>query len=250
MIIDCHAHIGKSKHINSSVKDLIDSMEVAKIDKSLVFASKFADISNQELMDAISPYKDKLHGVLAYHSSDYPEKLFPYIEDANVVAVKFYLGYDHWYPTDERIYEVLKLCWKYKKTAIFHCGDCLNSMGRAKLKYSHPLNIDEVAVDNPEVKIVIAHMGNPWVRDTAEVCYKNDNVYTDISGYVYGKFSIIDVSNFEKLLKEYLRIAPPEKLLFGSDFPISDNFSYKEIVLKLIGSSIFSNAEKAFGMKV
>jgi hypothetical protein len=48
--------------------------------------------------------------------------------------------------------------------------------------------VDDVAVDYPDVKFVICHLGNPWFQDTAEVLYKNDNVYADISGLTLGDF--------------------------------------------------------------
>ena len=57
-----------------------------------------------------------------------------------------------------------------------------------KLKYSQPLIIDEVAVDFPKVKFVIAHCGTPWVADAVEVVAKNKNVYMDLSGLMEGKF--------------------------------------------------------------
>jgi len=116
----------------------------------------------------------------------------------------------------------------FKIPAIFHCGDCLNSVKHAKLKYAHPLLIDEPATDYDDVNFVIAHMGYPWHRDAAQVCYKNPNVYADISGFVYGEFDREDQLKFERTLKEFLDIAGTDKLLFGTDAPISNQASYVE----------------------
>ena len=66
----------------------------------------------------------------------------------------------------------------------------------AKLKYAHPLNVDEVAVDNPGVKIIICHLGNPWILDCQEILYKTKNVYADISGLFCG----VPSNEYEKLL--------------------------------------------------
>lgn len=234
MIYDCHTHIGRNKHINSSIKDLLNSMDRANISKSLVFAGKLNDVDNEYLLKEIKNHRDRLYAVAAFHPYDTEIEtsiLKKCIEERQFVAVKFYLGYDHWYPNDSRIYEMLNFINEHKVAAIFHCGDCLNSVKAAKLKYSHPLNIDDPATDFPNINFIIAHMGNPWILDTAQVCYKNDNVYTDISGYVYNNFSEEMKKCFHEDISHFLKIcSKPEKLLFGTDFPISNQKSYVETI--------------------
>jgi len=70
---------------------------------------------------------------------------------------------------------------------MIHSGDTLSSRG--KVRFSHPINIDDVATDNTELKIVICHMGTPWLLNCQEVVYKNKNVYTDVSGLVLDVFN-------------------------------------------------------------
>ncbi len=82
---------------------------------------------------------------------------------------------------------------------MFHTGDTYNPRG--KLRYAHPLNIDVVAVDNPGLKLVICHVGNPWILDCMETVYKNKNVYADISGLVLGDFE----SKFKKFVLRHVR---------------------------------------------
>jgi predicted TIM-barrel fold metal-dependent hydrolase len=252
MIIDAHTHIGRNMHINASVDDLLISMDKAKIDKSLVFAGKLNDISNGYLISQIELHQDRLYGVACFHPYDNARTLRSFLEDnPQIVAVKFYTGYDHWFPNDSDITDALFVCEQRGVTAIFHCGDCLASVQHAKLKYAHPLGVDDVAVDYPDVKFVIAHMGYPWHRDAAEVCYKNPNVYADVSGFVYGKFTPDDVTKFYKTINEFCDIAPSEKLLFGSDWPISDQSSYVETCQNflLLNAANQDSIEKAFNLQ-
>jgi predicted TIM-barrel fold metal-dependent hydrolase len=122
--------------------------------------------------------------ITAYQESDL-EQLEAWLKEKVVVGVKIYTGYQHIYPSDERCVPIYKLCLKYDAPIIFHSGDTLSGyVQNPKVKYSHPLHIDEVAADYPDLKIVIAHMGNPWLIDCAEVLYKNPNVFADISGLV------------------------------------------------------------------
>jgi uncharacterized protein len=252
MIIDVHTHIGMNEHINSSVDNLLLSMDKSKIDKALVFAGEINGITNSYMLEQIALHKDRLYGVAAYHPDNNYNDLhiiYDSIDNEKAVAVKFYLGYDHWYPNDHKIYEILEHLDRKGSTAIFHCGDCLNTVKKAKLKYSHPLGIDDPAVDYPNLNIVIAHMGFPWHRDTAEVCYKNKNVYADISGFVYGDFDSDSQDKFRKVISEFTDICPADKLLFGTDFPISNQDSYIATVFDMELESIFNNANKAFNLK-
>lgn len=65
-----------------------------------------------------------------------------------------------------------------------HYGD--TGYSQTQLKYSHPLTVDEVAVEYRDINFVICHMGDPWIMDTAELISKNHNVFTDLSGFIAG----------------------------------------------------------------
>lgn len=222
-----------------------------------------------DMLEEIKPHRDRLYGVASWNFGrnfritspkygawavgQYQRDIFCKLYKAGyIVAVKFYTGYDHYMPGSDEVRYALEYLNKVGCPAIFHCGDCLNSCRRAKLKYAHPLNIDEVAVDYPDMNFIIAHMGFPWVLDTAEVCYKNSNVYTDISGFVYGEFKGLEQKRFESQLVKFLEIAGSDKLLFGTDWPISDQRSYRNVLEDNLFSEsltlqyLTQNIQKAF----
>jgi hypothetical protein len=244
MIIDAHTHIGRSENIKATAANLIKSMDEAGIDKSLVFAGALGACPTDYMLEQIAPYKDRLLGVGAYSilvdeksiSWGQVTQLLDWYQEGKIVAIKFYTGYEHYYPVD--VAGVLARMERVGCPAIFHMGDCLNSAKKSKLKYAHPLNIDEVAVDYPKMNFIIAHMGFPWIRDSAEVCYKNSNVYSDISGFVYGKFEGNDIRKFSNAVNSFLDIAGNDKLLFGSDWPIANQDSYIETVETLFTQSL------------
>jgi predicted TIM-barrel fold metal-dependent hydrolase len=152
-----------------------------------------------------------------------------FIRQGKVVALKLYPGYEPFYPNDDRLAPIYRLAAETGIPVMIHCGDTYAPQG--KVKFSHPLNVDEVAVDHPDVNFLICHLGNPWFRDTMEVVYKNANVYTDISGLVLGNFS----DRFEKFIHRQLQEmliygAEPDKCLYGTDWPISSMESYIEFM--------------------
>ncbi|HEU4522714.1 MAG TPA: amidohydrolase family protein, partial [Thermoanaerobaculia bacterium] len=147
-------------------------------------------------------------------------------------GLKLYPGYEPFYPSDPKLTPAYALAEEFDVPVMIHTGDTYSPKG--KVKYSHPLHVDEVAVDFPRVKFVICHLGNPWLRDCMEVVYKNDNVYADISGLVLGDFSDRFEEYMRKQLQEMLVWGMnPAKILYGTDWPISSMESYLKFMDEL-----------------
>jgi predicted TIM-barrel fold metal-dependent hydrolase len=236
-IIDFHSHIGET--VGKSMEDLLRSMDAAGVDKSVVFAGGSLKLTNEELLRTIKAHPDRFLGACSLTSQEFRDsEMVKMTKDIlshdAIIGMKFYTGYEHYYPSDEGLNPVLEEIEKEGKFAIFHSGDTYNVKKDAKLKYAQPIHFDDVAVDHPELKVVIAHMGYPWHRDTAEVMYKNSNVYTDVSGFVYGEFEGKTQVQFQKVFEEFQFIYGSwDRLLFGSDFPISSQKSYIETLRDL-----------------
>lgn len=261
-IIDAHAHLHSGPEWTP--KKLIRFMDKAGIEKSAAFASAITNgLLTSRLVEKIAPYQDRLFGVAAVSPE---QRIFQppltqmddWLASGAVRAIKFYTGYEHFYPADPRLRPYLDLLVKHRRPAIFHSGDTVCWQGGAKLKYAHPLHVDDLATEMPKLSIIIAHLGSPWIPDAAQVCYKNKNVYSDCSGFVYGGFK----AHQRRLFMEYWRrfdditeaTGPGgvSKILFGTDWPISDHAPYVEMVEELAGkhrNKVFhGNAEKLFGL--
>lgn len=235
MIIDCHTHLEFGVEPLVTARELIMSMDKAKIDKSLVYAGKMFNCSNEKLLEEIVPFKERLIPIgsvspLSENESSL-QKIENLLSSGAISGLKFYTGYEHFYPTDEILKPYLVLLEKYNRPAIFHSGDTYNQAGDAKLKFAQPLNFDDLAVDMPNLKIVVAHFGYPWVIDATAVVYKNKNVYTDCSGLVYGTPQKKDVILLKKLFDDYLLFGGSmDKLLFGTDWNLSGQKEYLKYI--------------------
>ena len=152
-------------------------------------------------------------------------------------CIKIYLGYVHRYAYDQQYEIIYRLARKYDVPVVFHTGD--TNSARAKLKYADPLTIDEVAVDHPQVRFVIAHCGNPWIESAAEVAYKNPNVYLECSALLTGN---LDQQPKEKVEAYVVRpiawifgyVEDPTKLMFGTDWPLTAMKPYVEAYKRAI----------------
>ena len=99
---------------------------------------------------------------------------------------------------------------------LFHTGHSgigtgMPGGGGIRLKYGNPMHIDDVAVDFPDMPIILAHPSFPWQDEAISVCLHKPQVYIDLSGWSPKYFSPTLVQYANTLLKH--------KVLFGSDYP-------------------------------
>ncbi len=167
------------------------------------------------------------------------------IRDDRIHCLKIYLGYIPVYATDPAYKGYYRLAERHGIPVVFHTGDTYDKM--ALIKYADPLQIDEIAVRHPKVKFVIAHLGNPWIQTAAEVVYKNDNVYADLSALVIGEIEKSSIESLDELVVKPVRwawhfVENPKKLMFGSDWPLVRLSPY----IKAIASAIPAEHRQAF----
>ena len=266
MIIDVHTHLNnydsdKNITLSERLDNLLENMENNQVDCSMVLTSYFVNEHRPSITDVVEATKDlkNIHVVAGISYLDFKEKelreIREYLEDGIVKGLKLYPGYEPFYPHDSRLQIVYDMAMDYDVPVMFHSGDTYSP--KAKVRFAHPLHIDDVAVDNPEMKIVICHVGNPWTKDCMEVVYKNENVYTDFSGLVLGDFTY----RFEKYMKNQLEemilyAGEPCFFLYGTDWPISTMSSYISFVDQLdLGTEekeliMWKNAARLFKLEV
>jgi predicted TIM-barrel fold metal-dependent hydrolase len=266
MIIDCHTHLNNYHNdevvsLPSCLERLQMELKKNRIDMALAITSYRVSPGRPSTRDVVKSTRD-LKNVFVVagvsyvnHTKEDLEELREYLKDGSVRGLKLYPGYEPFYPNDAQIQPVYQLAEEFSVPVMIHSGDTYAPSG--KLKYSHPIHVDEVAVDHPNVKLVICHIGNPWIRDCMEVVYKNKNVYTDISGLVLGDFTDRFESYMRKQLQEMLLYGvEPEKVLFGTDWPISSMESYLEFMEDLPipekekKKILYENAAKVFSLPV
>jgi hypothetical protein len=146
------------------------------------------------------------------------------------------------------IYEVIN---EYKLPAIFHTGHSgmgtgMRGGGGMRLKYGQPMLIDDVAVDFPDMKIILAHPSWPWVDESLSMALHKDNVFIDLSGW--------SPKYFQPQIIQYANTQLKHKMMFGSDFPLihpmkwlkaAQEVGFREEVLPLI---MKDNAARVLGL--
>jgi predicted TIM-barrel fold metal-dependent hydrolase len=133
--------------------------------------------------------------------------------DLGAVGVKLAPLYQGVHPQDPRCRGIYRYCQQHRLPVLFHAGTSF--VGGTLLDYSRPAHFDAVAVDFPELRMVLAHLGHPWEGETIAVIRRHPHVFADLSALYYRPWQFY---NSMRLLVEYRVEA---KVLFGSDFPFT-----------------------------
>ncbi|MFM8270516.1 MAG: amidohydrolase family protein [Pseudomonadota bacterium] len=252
-IFDAHLHFNskKLKTFNQPSQTLLDEFQ-----KNSVIAG-VVHLTEEENFKVVVDQKGavKWKTCVGLHENDTVKKVEKGIKEGRFQCIKVYLGYVPKWATDPFYRGFYRLAQKYQLPVVFHTGDTYDKM--AKVKYADPLQIDELAVEFPKVKFVIAHMGNPWFNSAAEVVYKNENVFVDVSGLILGDISQMTDENIEEVIIKpvkwfYAYVENPKKFLYGSDWPLVEMRSYIELMKKIIPEKdwqgfFHDNAREVFG---
>jgi len=169
------------------------------------FAQKNSDIMIP--FASIDPHKSKFGAIEARRM----------IEDYGVKGFKFHPPIQNFHPYDRMAWPIYEVIAEYNLPAIFHTGHSgmgtgMKGGGGIRLKWGQPMLLDDVAVDFPDMNIILAHPSWPWTDEALSMALHKDNVFIDLSGW--------SPKYFPPQIMRYANTQLAHKMLFGSDFPL------------------------------
>jgi uncharacterized protein len=178
-----------------------------------------ASAPNEEIAAAAAANDDVLIPFASVdpHRPNAADEVRRLIRDHDVRGFKFHPNIQAFFPNDDVFYPIYAAIEEAGVPALFHTGHSgigtgLPGGGGIRLKYSNPMYVDDVAVDFPELKIVLAHPSFPWQDEAISVALHKQQVYIDLSGW--------SPKYFPPQLVRYANTQLRERVLFGSDFPL------------------------------
>lgn len=191
----------------------------AVFDKVFVFGLKARRtgywVPDEYVASFVSHSPDKLVGLAACDPTqpEHMDELKYAIEYLHLKGVKMgpmYAGFD---PRDSICDPSLRYCQKNGLPIIFHTGTTFNH--NAPLRFSRPWLFDEVAIQYPDLRFVLAHCGHPFTEECLVVIRKHPHVYADISALFYRPWQ------FYNMLIAAQEYKVTHKLFFGTDYPFA-----------------------------
>jgi predicted TIM-barrel fold metal-dependent hydrolase len=177
-------------------------------------------ISNEEVAEIAAQHSDALipfGSVDPWKGKAGAQEVRRLVEQFGVRGFKFHPSIQGIAPNDPVGYPVYEAIEEMGVPALFHSGQTgigagVPGGGGIRLKYSNPMHLDDLAVDFPELRIVIAHPSFPWQDEALAVANHKPYVYIDLSGW--------SPKYFPPQLVQYANSLLQDKVLFGSDFPV------------------------------
>ena len=175
-----------------------------------------AEIPNDRIAAYVRQHPDRLIGFAGVDPSE-PKRALAELrrarEELSMPGVAIAPAAQGFHPTNSQAMLVYAEAAEHGMPAIFHTGIQLTAA--TKLEYARPVLLDEIARELPDLRILIAHMGYPWVAETVMLLAKHENVYAEISGLLAQPWEA-----YQALLTADQH-GVIDKLFFGSGFPDS-----------------------------
>ncbi len=172
------------------------------------------------------------------------------VADYGVRGFKFHPSLQAFSPNDRMAYPLYEAISELGVPALFHTGQTgigagVPGGGGVRLKYAAPMLLDDVAVDFPELTIIMAHPSFPWQDEALAVATHKPSVYIDLSGW--------SPKYFPPQLVHYANSLLQDKVLFGSDYPLITpdrwlaDFAALDIKEQVRSKILKHNAARLFG---
>ena len=139
------------------------------------------------------------------------------IEEQGVKGFKFHPTVQGFEPYDRMAWPLYDVIAEYQLPAIFHSGHSgigsgMRCGGGLRLQNSNPMLLEDVAIDFPDIQIVVAHPSWPWQDEALSLALHKPNVWIDLSGW--------SPKYFPPQLVQYANTLLKDRMLFGSDYPL------------------------------
>jgi len=170
-------------------------------------------VPNEVIADYVAQYPEKLTGWASVdpNEPDCVEQLEHAVGSLGLRGLKLGPAYQHFDPTDRHHWPLFATAQRLGIPVIWHQGTTFPS--QAKLRVSSPLALEDVAMEFPELRMIVAHLGHPWEEDLVALIRKSPNVYADISACHYRPW------RYWQAMATAHEYGVTHKLLLGSDFP-------------------------------
>ena len=233
MIYDIHTHFWKPGELSPQVAedakraggvfhpDTMSSEKYLKdtsaVDRSVVFGIRAGksgfNVSNDTVRALVDLAPDRLVFFTSVDPAEegFMDELERTHQDYGARGIKLGPIYQGVHPGDKRYRQIYSYAQKHSLPILIHMATTF-SQG-TPIEYARPGHMDEIAIDYPDLKIILAHLGHPWIGETIAIIRKQPNIYADISALYYRPWQFY---NAMQLLVEY---ETWRKVFFGSDYP-------------------------------
>lgn len=186
-------------------------------DKTIVFGLQARAagywVPNDLVAEYVAEHPDDLVGWASVDPNDPScvEELERCYHDLKLRGLKLGPAYQHFDPAARTHWPLFEKVKELGIPIVWHQGTTFPSA--ARLSWANPLQLEDVVMDFPDIKMIVAHLGHPWEEDLIALMRKAPNVYADISAVHYRPW------RYWQAMATAMEYGVTHKLLLASDFP-------------------------------
>jgi predicted TIM-barrel fold metal-dependent hydrolase len=236
MIVDVHTHVWeRPAHLsdtfvrdaritarNANLEIAVDLDEhwaaMAPVDHAIVLGFRARHVGvlvpNEYVASYVTRHPEKLIGFCSVdpHDADALDQL-DHAVALGLRGLKVGPIYQNIHPSDQRFVALMARAEALGLPVLIHQGTtfCEN----VSLELANPVLLQAVALQFPELRMVIAHLGHPWIAETIVLIRKHRHLYSDISALYYRPWQ------FYNALVMAMEYGVLDRLLFGTDYPFT-----------------------------
>jgi predicted TIM-barrel fold metal-dependent hydrolase len=249
MIVDAHVHAGEyplhftenfasqmmaavghpREDMKTLAPTLLSEMEAAGVDKVFLLAfdaqrTLNVKVPNEYVAQLCQTYPDRFIGFGSVDAgAPGAAEVVEYCATSlGLRGIKIAPAYVRLSPADRCWYEVYEAAQSLKLPVLAHTG--VTPIKQAEQRYFSPMLLDEVATHFPNLRLILAHLGTPWVMPCLDLLAKHSNLYADVS--IFGWFQPVEL--VASILASARSQGVLDRLLWGTDYPMCSLTSYIE----------------------
>lgn len=146
---------------------------------------------------------------------------------------------------DRKFYPIYAKCCELDVPMVITTGPARFTQGTIA-SFAHPDQIDRVANDFPELRLIISHGAWPYINEMIGVAFRNKNVYVECSEYEKFPGSDAFIEAAKGILKERVVFASAHPFVHYKDaVELYKTFDFDEETYELI---MYKNAKRVLGL--
>lgn len=237
MIVDVHTHVWerpahlaesfiRDAQITAGNPDLEIAVDLdahwaamAPVDRAIVLGFRARHVGvlvpNEYVAAYVNQHPGKLIGFCSVdpHDADALDQFEFSVRELGLRGLKVAPIYQNVHPSDQRFVAMMKMAEELGVPVLIHQGTtfCEN----VSLELANPVLLQPLALQFPRLRMVIAHLGHPWIAETLVLIRKHRHLYSDISALYYRPWQ------FYNALVMAMEYGVLDRLLFGTDYPFT-----------------------------
>jgi len=233
MIVDCHTHLWQRAHlsepfisaaIGESARGKLENVSpdrhfkaLQAVDYAIVTGWRSehlgVDVPNDFIADYVKKHPEKLIGFASVDpfEDDPVGELKRCAGNLGLSGVHIAPVYQNFHPMHTDAVPIYEAAQELHLPILFDVG--VSYPGVASIKYAAPFMLEEFGDRFGDLRILIGHLGSPWVEQTALLLGKYENMYAEISGLAERPW------HFYQSLVICQEHGVLDKLVFASNYP-------------------------------